>query len=66
LLQSYKNRREKPDMEKVEEQVEQTAKTYNERIYQEEEKIKQAKEYIKEQQEEEKQEQDCIKIITYG
>lgn len=38
--------------------MEQTAKTYNERIYQEEEKIKQAKEYIKEQQEEEKQEQE--------
>ena len=38
--------------------MEQTTKTYNERIYQEEEKIKQAKEYIKEQQEEEKQEQE--------
>jgi len=58
LMQAYKNRREKPDMEKVEEQVEQTAKTYNERIYQEEEKIKQAKEYFKEQQEEEKREQE--------
>lgn len=58
LLQAYKNRREKPDMKKVEERVEQTAKTYNERIYQEEEKIKHAKEYIKEQQEEEKQEQE--------
>ena len=62
LLQAYKNRREKPDMKKVEEQVEQTAKTYNERIYQEEEKIKQAKEYVKKQQEEEKknQEDECV------
>ena len=61
LLQAYKNRREKPDMGKVEEQVEQTAKTYNERIYQEEEKIKQAKEYIKEQQEEEQKGQEDSK-----
>ena len=46
LLQSCKNRREKPNMEKVEEQVEQTAKTYNERIYQEEEKIKHSPELL--------------------
>lgn len=58
MLQAYKNRGEEPDLQYVEEQVEESARTYNERIYQEEEKIKQAKEFIEEQKEEEKRKQE--------
>ena len=58
LLQAYKNRGEKADLNYVDEQVEATAKTYNENIQREEEKIKQAKAYIEEQKEEEKKNQE--------
>ena len=58
LLQAYKNRGEKADLNYVDEQVETTAKTYNENIQREEEKIKQAKAYIEEQKEEEKKNQE--------
>lgn len=58
LLQVYKNRGEKADLNYVDEQVEATAKTYNENIQREEEKIKQAKAYIEEQKEEEKKNQE--------
>lgn len=58
MLQAYENRGEEPDLQYVEEQVEETAKTYNERINQEEEKIKQAKEFIEEQKEEERRHQE--------
>ena len=58
LLQAYKNRGEKADLNYVEEQVEATAETYNENIKREEEKIKQAKAYIEEQKEEEKKNQE--------
>lgn len=58
LLQAYKNRGEKADLNYVNEQVEATAKTYNENIQREEEKIKQAKAYIEEQKEEEKKNQE--------
>ncbi len=58
LLQAYKNRGEKADLNYVDEQVEATAKTYNENIHREEEKIKQAKAYIEEQKEEEKKNQE--------
>lgn len=58
LLQAYKNRGEKADLDYVDEQVEATAKTYNENIQREEEKIKQAKAYIEEQKEEEKKNQE--------
>ena len=58
LLQTYKNRGEKADLNYVDEQVEATAKTYNENIQREEEKIKQAKAYIEEQKEEEKKNQE--------
>ena len=58
LLQAYKNRGEKADLNYVDEQVEPTAKTYNENIQREEEKIKQAKAYIEEQKEEEKKNQE--------
>ena len=58
LLQAYKNRGEKADLNYVDEQVETTAKTYKENIQREEEKIKQAKAYIEEQKEEEKKNQE--------
>ena len=58
LLQAYKNRGEKADLNYVDEQVEATAKTYNENIQREEEKIKQAKAYIEEQKEKEKKNQE--------
>jgi hypothetical protein len=58
LLQAYKNRGEKADLNYVDEQVETTAKTYKENIQREEEKIKQAKAYIEEQKEEEKKSQE--------
>lgn len=58
LLQAYKNRGEKADLNYVDEQVEATTKTYNENIQREEEKIKQAKAYIEEQKEEEKKNQE--------
>lgn len=58
LLQAYKNRGEKADLNYVDEQVEAMAKTYNENIQREEEKIKQAKAYIEEQKEEEKKNQE--------
>ena len=58
LLQAYKNPGEKADLNYVDEQVEATAKTYNENIQREEEKIKQAKAYIEEQKEEEKKNQE--------
>ena len=58
LLQAYKNRGEKADLNYVDEQVEATAKTYNENTQREEEKIKQAKAYIEEQKEEEKKNQE--------
>jgi len=58
LLQAYKNRGEKADLNYVDEQVEATAKTYNENIQWEEEKIKQAKAYIEEQKEKEKKNQE--------
>ena len=58
LLQAYKNRGEKADLNYVDEQVEATAKTYIENIQREEEKIKQAKAYIEEQKEEEKKNQE--------
>ena len=58
LLQAYKNRGETADLNYVDEQVEATAKTYNENIQREEEKIKQAKAYIEEQKEEEKKNQE--------
>ena len=58
LLQAYKNRGEKADLNYVDEHVEATAKTYNENIQREEEKIKQAKAYIEEQKEEEKKNQE--------
>ena len=58
LLQAYKNRGEKADLNYVDEQVEATAKTYNENIQREEEKIKQAKAYIEEQKDEEKKNQE--------
>ena len=58
LLQAYKNRGEKADLNYVDEQVEASAKTYNENIQREEEKIKQAKAYIEEQKEEEKKNQE--------
>ena len=58
LLQAYKNRGEKADLNYVDEQVETTAKTYNENIQREEEKIKQAKAYIEEQNEKEKKNQE--------
>ena len=58
LLQAYKNRGEKADLNYVEEQVEATAETYNENIKREEEKIKQAKAYFEEQKEEEKKNQE--------
>lgn len=58
LLQAYKNRGEKADLNYVDEQVEATAKTYNENIQREEEKIKQAKAYIEEQKEEKKKNQE--------
>ena len=58
LLQAYKNRGEKADLNYVDEQVEATAKTYNENIQREEEKIKQAKAYMEEQKEEEKKNQE--------
>ena len=58
LLQAYKNRGEKADLNYVDEQVETTAKTYNKNIQREEEKIKQAKAYIEEQKEKEKKNQE--------
>ncbi len=58
LLQAYKNRGEKADLNYVDEQVEATTKTYNENIQREEEKIKQAKAYIEEQKEKEKKNQE--------
>ena len=58
LLQAYKNRGEKADLNYVDEQVEASAKTYNENIQREEEKIKQAKAYFEEQKEEEKKNQE--------
>ena len=58
LLQAYKNRGEKADLNYVDEQVETTAKTYNKNIQREEEKIKQAKVYIEEQKEKEKKNQE--------
>lgn len=47
LLQSYVNRGEEPDIESVNEQVEETSREYHENLRQESEKIDEAKNYIK-------------------
>ena len=50
-MQAYVNRGEEPDMEAVEEQVEQAAYTYNENLRQEEERIKNARAFIESHEE---------------
>lgn len=45
-LQAYANRGEKPDLEAVEERVEESAKTYNDNLHEEEERIKKAKAFL--------------------
>ena len=62
LMQSFVNRGEEPELETVEEQVEEQAKVYNENLHQEEEKIKQAKAFIEQQKEEENKQKDAEKI----
>lgn len=62
LLQSFLNRGEEPDLDVVNEQVEQTAQTYNENIHRHEEKIKQAKTYIEAHKEESSKDKDAEKL----
>lgn len=62
LLQSYSNRGEIPDVETVEQKVEERAQTLNENLHQEEEKIKQAKAFIEEKKENENKQKDAEKI----
>ena len=50
-IQAYVNRGEEPDMEAVEEQVQQTAHTYNENLHQEEERIKNARAFMESHEE---------------
>lgn len=62
LLQAYENRGEEPDFEEILEKVEETAKTFNEKLKKEEEKRKKAKAFVEEHQEEQSKQKEADRI----